>query len=187
MTGRSRRMPSVGSRRTLTPGPARFYDDLVNFAASARPPDLVYRPPRLLLHPVDGGRRWRVIPPSWTRSWSPSPPIRPRLLPPRRRPARAGPCHPAGRRSRGLPAWPGAAGAAARAPIPVPVRRRDDLPQGDRRAAEGLRPGVPARGQHRAGHQGHGVEQLLPRPDRRGPRWPSCASEAIRSSTSTAA
>ena len=55
---------------------AYFYDDWADSAALRRPPDLVYRPPCREPHPVAGGRRWRATAPSWTRSWSPSPPSR---------------------------------------------------------------------------------------------------------------
>ena len=85
-----------------------------------------------------------------------------------RRAARPRPCRSAGRRSGGLPAGAGAAGTSARPSNSVPVRGRDDLSQGDRRAPDGLRPGISARRWHRAGHQGDGCAELLPRPDGRG-------------------
>ena len=65
---------------------------------------------------------------------------------------------------------PGTFAASAGPERSVPVRRRDDFPQGDRCAADRLRPGLSAVRRCRAGHQGHGIEELLSRADGRGQR-----------------
>ena len=101
-------------------------------------------------------------------------PLRPGLLHRRRSPRRPGPCRAPGGGSATVPRRCDAVPARDREAVPIPVRRGDDPPQGDRRPARGVRRGLHRDGPGLPGDQGPGGHLVLSRTDGRG------ADRAIR-------